>query len=95
MDVETVRRWVSEAKRIVGFSGAGISTESGIPDFRSPNGVWARNRMIEFDEFVSSREGRVEYWRQKAEPGPPCATLGRTPATRLSSNCTATAVSPP
>jgi NAD-dependent deacetylase len=53
-------------QRIVGFTGAGISTESGIPDFRSPGGVWAINRMIEFDEFCTNRAARVEYWRQKA-----------------------------
>jgi NAD-dependent deacetylase len=57
---------IAQSKRIVGFTGAGISTESGIPDFRSPNGVWANNRMIEYQEFVSSRAGRIEYWRQKA-----------------------------
>jgi len=57
---------MSEAERIVGFTGAGISTESGIPDFRSPNGVWATNRMIEFDEFISSRAARIESWQQKA-----------------------------
>src|SRR5205814_8133661 len=60
------RRRIANSKRIAGFTGAGISTESGIPDFRSPNGVWATNRMIEYSEFVSSRAGRIEYWRQKA-----------------------------
>ena len=64
-DLEHARRWVAEARSIAGFTGAGISTESGIPDFRSPNGVWASNRTVYFDEFVSSRAGRVEYWRQK------------------------------
>ena len=57
---------IARAERVVGFTGAGISTESGIPDFRSPNGVWATNRMIEFDEFISSRAARIESWRQKA-----------------------------
>ncbi len=57
---------IANSRRIVGFTGAGISTESGIPDFRSPNGVWATNRMIEYQEFVASRAGRIEYWRQKA-----------------------------
>ncbi len=61
---------IARSSNIVGFTGAGISTESGIPDFRSPNGVWARNRMIEYDEFVSSRAGRLEYWRQKVESWP-------------------------
>jgi len=56
---------VNEAKRIVGFSGAGISTESGIPDFRSPNGIWAKNRTVMFQEFMASYDDRVEYWRQK------------------------------
>lgn len=56
---------IAQARRIVGFTGAGISTESGIPDFRSPGGVWANNRMIDYQEFISSRAGRIEAWRQK------------------------------
>jgi NAD-dependent deacetylase len=56
---------IARARRIVGFTGAGISTESGIPDFRSPGGVWANNRIIEYQEFISSRAGRIEAWRQK------------------------------
>ncbi|MCA9261973.1 MAG: Sir2 family NAD-dependent protein deacetylase, partial [Planctomycetales bacterium] len=46
--------------------GAGISTESGIPDFRSPGGVWSQNRTVYFDEFLESAAARNEYWRQKA-----------------------------
>lgn len=61
---------IARAERIVGFTGAGISTESGIPDFRSPNGVWANNRMIEYQEFISSRAGRIEAWRQKVVAWP-------------------------
>jgi NAD-dependent deacetylase len=57
---------IARATRIVAFSGAGISTESGIPDFRSPNGVWATNRIVYFDEFLQDREARVEAWRQKS-----------------------------
>ncbi len=70
MDLAGARQWIDASSHIVGFTGAGISTESGIPDFRSPAGVWARNRMIEYDEFVSSRAGRIEYWRQKVESWP-------------------------
>lgn len=70
VDLREARDWIAAASRIVGFTGAGISTESGVPDFRSPNGVWARNRIVEFQEFVTSEEGRVEYWRQKAEAWP-------------------------
>ena len=56
---------IAQTRRIVGFTGAGISTESGIPDFRSPGGVWANNRIVEYQEFISSRAGRIEAWRQK------------------------------
>ena len=70
MHQQAVRDLVAGASRIVGFTGAGISTESGVPDFRSPDGVWARNRTVDFQEFVSSEAGRVEYWRQKAAAWP-------------------------
>jgi len=66
-DVAQAKTWIDAARSIVGFTGAGISTESGIPDFRSPGGVWARNRTVTYQEFVSSHEERVEYWRQKCE----------------------------
>jgi len=69
-DIERLAGMISDARRAVVFTGAGISTESGIPDFRSPNGVWARNRVIDFQEFVTSEEGRIEYWRQKVEAWP-------------------------
>ena len=60
---QTARELVGRASRIVGFTGAGISTESGVPDFRSPEGVWARNRIVYFQEFLSSEADRIEYWR--------------------------------
>lgn len=64
------RELIAGASRIVGFTGAGVSTESGVPDFRSPDGVWARNRTVDFQEFLASEEGRAEYWRQKVAAWP-------------------------
>jgi NAD-dependent deacetylase len=55
------------AKKILIFSGAGISTGSGIPDFRGPQGVWKRRAPVYFDEFLASDEKRVEYWDYKLE----------------------------
>ena len=55
---------IGSARRIVAFTGAGISTESGIPDFRSPGGVWDRNRPIDYREFLASAEARRETWRR-------------------------------
>ncbi len=68
--IESARRLVAAAEHVTGFTGAGISTESGIPDFRSPGGVWAENRIVDYQEFVSSEAGRIEYWRQKAAAWP-------------------------
>jgi NAD-dependent deacetylase len=55
-------RMIEEARRIVVFTGAGISTESGIPDFRSPGGVWSRMKPIYFQEFISDPVKRREAW---------------------------------
>jgi NAD-dependent deacetylase len=64
-DIELLRDLIGSAKRIVAFTGAGISTESGIPDFRSPGGIWTRYKPIYFDDFMSSDEMRRESWRRK------------------------------
>lgn len=56
---------IAEASIIVPFTGAGISTESGIPDFRSPGGLWTKNRPIPYDEFMLSQQARDEAWRRR------------------------------
>jgi NAD-dependent deacetylase len=65
--IAEVAHWLATSNSAVALTGAGISTESGIPDFRSPGGVWSKYRTVYFDEFLSSAEGRYEYWRQKCE----------------------------
>ena len=63
--LDELRRTLAAARRAVVFTGAGISTESGIPDFRSPGGIWERYRPIDFREFVESPAARREYWTRK------------------------------
>jgi len=65
--IERLRAAIGKARRAVAFTGAGISTESGIPDFRSPGGVWDRYKPILFDDFLASEEMRRETWRRKIE----------------------------
>lgn len=57
-------RLIADARRIVVFTGAGISTESGIPDFRSPGGVWSKMKPIQFQDFVASEDRRREAWER-------------------------------
>jgi NAD-dependent deacetylase len=64
-EMERLREMMEGAKRIVAFTGAGISTESGIPDFRSPGGIWTKYQPIYFDDFMASEEMRREAWRRK------------------------------
>ena len=56
---------IAEARTVAGFTGAGISTESGVPDFRSPGSPWMRNKPIPFEAFLRSAEARREAWRRK------------------------------
>ena len=64
--IDKLTSLISASERIVAFTGAGISTESGIPDFRSPTGIWSKFRPISYNEFVSSESARRESWRRKS-----------------------------
>jgi len=68
-DVETaidkLQELVEDARVIAPFTGAGISTECGIPDFRSPGGLWTKNKPIQFEDFLASQEMRNEAWRRR------------------------------
>jgi NAD-dependent deacetylase len=64
-DVARLADLLGTAKRVVVFTGAGISTESGIPDFRSPGGIWTKMAPIDFQNFVASPEWRREAWRRR------------------------------
>src|SRR6476620_728024 len=66
IDARFVER-LREARRILIVSGAGVSTASGIPDFRGPGGVWSRRRPVYYDEFLASEPARIEYWDFKLE----------------------------
>jgi NAD-dependent deacetylase len=64
-DLKDFARLIHAADRVVLFTGAGISTESGIPDFRSPGGTWTKQRPIDFSDFMRSDDARRETWRRR------------------------------
>lgn len=66
-EIESLAGLIREANRILVFTGAGISTASGIPDYRGPQGVWKRRQPVYLQEFLSSAAGREEYWDFKLE----------------------------
>lgn len=63
--IERFRQLLQGSRHAVFFTGAGVSTESGIPDFRSPGGVWSRQQPIQYQEFVSSEAKRTEAWARR------------------------------
>ena len=67
--IDQTAQWISGAKAVVVFAGAGLSTESGIPDFRSPGGVWDRYNPEDFyfQNFLASEASREKYWQMATE----------------------------
>ena len=69
--IELVRGWVSQSQRIVALTGAGISTESGVPDFRGPQGIWTKNpkaeKLSNIHYYMSDPEVRRLAWQQRLD----------------------------
>jgi len=66
-DIELISRKIIDSEHLIALTGAGISTESGIPDYRSKGGIWDKFQPVYIDEFMRSREARIKYWGRKAE----------------------------
>ncbi len=64
--INLIAQAIAKGSKNIIFTGAGISTESGIPDYRSQGGLWDKFTPVYFDEFMSSKEARIEYWRRKS-----------------------------
>ncbi len=70
MNFKSAQELIADSDRVLGFTGAGVSTESKIPDFRSPGGVWSKYRNVTYQEFLAEESGQREFWRQQAESWP-------------------------
>src|SRR5512139_219220 len=70
IDLEKLVRLLQPANQVLVFTGAGISTGSGIPDFRGPDGVWKRRQPVYYQDFMRSEAARVEHWDFKLEGWP-------------------------
>jgi NAD-dependent deacetylase len=66
-DISKIADKIFKGGKNIIFTGAGISTESGIPDYRSKGGLWKKFTPIYFDDFMDSKDARIEYWRRKLE----------------------------
>ncbi len=67
MELEKFAAHLRKSRGVVFFTGAGVSTESGVPDFRSPGGVWTKYQPVYFQDFISSDAARVRHWKLKKE----------------------------
>lgn len=65
--IQSLSDFLRKAEKLFVFTGAGISTDSGIPDFRGPDGVWKRRQPVYYQDFMAYEESRVEYWEYKLE----------------------------
>lgn len=65
--IARISQFLAESRRAIAFTGAGISTESGIADFRSPGGIWSRYQPVLFRDFLQSEDARRQYWKMKKE----------------------------
>lgn len=65
--IEALARRINASQALVFFTGAGMSTESGIPDYRSQGGLWDKFKPVYFDDFMSSRDARIRYWAQRMD----------------------------
>jgi len=69
-DFDKFKSALKKSNRIVGFTGAGISTESGIPDYRSQGGIWEKFQPVYLDEFISDESKRLLYWQRQVKQNP-------------------------
>lgn len=98
--IQDAAELIQQARRIVALTGAGISTESGIPDFRSPGSIWQRQLPVSYHDFLNNSQARQRYWQTRRNLTPPtghwsnwstgkyCWALSR----RISMGCTSTLV---
>ena len=85
--LKQIARWIVTSKKVIVFAGAGLSTESGIPDFRSPGGVWDRYNPEDFyfQNFLASEASREKYWQMATEMSNP--DCGAEPSAKYDAVC--------
>lgn len=69
-NIARARELIAGAKKILVFTGAGVSTGSGIPDYRGPDGVWQKREPVLYRDFLASTRAKLDYWKYKADTFP-------------------------